>query len=169
MRDFREPASRPCAYMRGPDREMRPCAIHLRRREVPFAWPLQGRLHGRSYRLAASTLLLLRRAVMALAVGGAVTPDLANFTTRFSAGRSGLPQQRCAATCAMRPPSCTGCGCRCLGRECAHVRACFSGRSQQQRSSHPSAVAGSLATTTRSLLVRMASRMRSLPALRPAL
>ena len=64
---------------------MRPSAIHLRPCEVPFAWPLQGRLHGCSYRLAASTQLLLRRAVMALAVGGANTPDFANFTTRFSA------------------------------------------------------------------------------------
>ena len=85
---------------------MRPCAIHLRPREVPFAWPLQGRLQGRSYRLAASTLLLLRRAVMALAVGSAVTPDFANFMTRFSAWRSGLPPPRCTATCATRSPSC---------------------------------------------------------------
>ena len=77
--------------MRCPNRETRPCAIHLRPCEVPFAWPLQGRLQGRSYRLAASTLLLLRRVVMALAVGGTVTPDFANLTTRFSAGKSGLP------------------------------------------------------------------------------
>ena len=47
---------------------MRPSAIHLRTCEVPFAWPLQSRQQGRSYRLAASTLLRLRRAVMALAI-----------------------------------------------------------------------------------------------------
>ena len=124
MRDFREPACRPSPYMR-------PSAIHLRPCEVPFAWPLQGRLQGRSYRLAASMLLLLRRAVMALAVGGAVTPDFANFMMRFSAWRSGLLPQHCTATCATRPPLCRNCGCSWLCRECA--------RTGSQRRSHPAA------------------------------
>ena len=110
---------------------MRPCAIHLRPCDVPFAWPLQGRLQGRSYRLAASTLLLLRRAVMALAVGGAVTPDFANLKTRFFALRSNLPPPRCTATYSTRPPSCRNCGCSWLGRECA--------RTGSQRWSHPAA------------------------------
>ena len=109
--------------MRDPDREMLPCAIHLRpcSHEVPFAWPLQGRLQDLSYRLAASTLLLLRRTVMAQAVRGAVTLDFANLMTQFSAWRSGLPPQRCTATCATRPPSCRKCGCIWLCREGART------------------------------------------------
>ena len=30
-----------------------------------------------------------------------------------------LEEPRCTATCVTRPPSCTGYGCSCLGRECA--------------------------------------------------
>ena len=110
---------------------MWPCAIHLRPCEVLCAWPLQGRLQGRSYRLAASALLLLRRAVMALAVGGAVTPDFANLMTQ----PGGVPcHRRAAPRRARRGYLRVGTAAAVDSATEAHVRARSGGRILQRRS-----------------------------------